>query len=209
MKWINVRIDGAGGAAVSEPQLKTLYASDMDFEPDERRMRILPDGTVELAVTQEPYMLHAKLQIPLYGNIWVMAHNMGQGYTGDFVDFMTEAIRSYIYEAQERSRDIELSPKAQGHLEAALEFQHLANRGNDTSENRLYALSHAIYAAEAALFESAQATGICQSPQRPNVRLQFFQIHITRRALCEVFQRSIRLCHSPLLSRTHTARKRR
>ena len=156
MKWINVRIDGVGGVAVSEPQLKTLYASDMDFEPDERRMRILPDGSVELAVTQEPYMLHVKLQIPLYGNIWVMAHNMGEGYTGDFVDFISEAIRSYIYEAQERSRDIELTPKAQGHLEAAIEFQHLANRGSDTSENRLYALSHAIYAAEAALFESAQ-----------------------------------------------------
>ena len=175
MKWINVRIDGAGGIAVSEPQIKTLYASDMDFEPDERRMRILPDGTVELAVTQEPYMLHAKLQIPLYGNIWVMAHNMGQGYTGDFVDFMTEAIRSYVYEAQERSRDIELSPKAQGHLDAAIEFQHLANRGNDTAENRLYALSHAIYAAEAALFESAQAKAFADPRRDLMLGCNFFR----------------------------------
>lgn len=156
MKWIHVRMDGAGGKALSEPQLKTLYASGMDFEPDERRMSILPDGTAELMVTQSPYMLHAKLNLPLYGDIWVMAHNMGKGYAGEFVDFVSEAVRTYIYEAKERSACISLSPTAQGHLDAAMEFEHLANRGHDTGENRLYALSHAIFAAEAALFESSQ-----------------------------------------------------
>jgi GH35 family endo-1,4-beta-xylanase len=155
MDWIRVRIDGAGGAAVDEAQIKTLYASGMDFEPDERRLRVLPDGVAELAVTRKPYMLHAKLPLPMYGVIWVMAHNFGQGYDGDFVDFVSEAIRTYIYEAKERSRDITLSPAAQAHLDAAVEYEHLANRGNDTGENRLYALSHTVYAAEAALFEAA------------------------------------------------------
>ncbi|MCL2572274.1 MAG: endo-1,4-beta-xylanase [Defluviitaleaceae bacterium] len=157
MEWIKVRIDGSGGVAQDEAVLKTLYASDMEFEPDERRLRILPDGIAELAVTRKPYMLHVKLKIPMYGVIWVMAHNFGQGYTGDFVDFVTEAIRTYIYEAKERSKDIVLSVAAQAHLDAAVEYEHIANRGTDTGENRLYALSHAIYAAEAALFESSMA----------------------------------------------------
>ena len=169
MEWIRVRIDGEGGAAVDEAQIKTLYASGMDFEPDERRLRVLPDGVAELAVTRKPYMLHAKLRLPMYGVIWVMAHNFGKGYEGDFVDFVTEAIRTYIYEAKERSRDITLSAAAQSHLDAAVEYEHLANRGNDTGENRLYALSHAIYAAEAALFEAAREKAY-QNP-RSDLRL--------------------------------------
>ena len=156
MQWIHVRLDGPGGVALSKPQLESVYASGLDFEPDERRQRILPDGTVELFVTAMPYMVHAKINLPLYGSIWVMADNFGEGYTGDFVDFVSEAIRTYLREAKSYSEGIILSPTAQGHLQAAEEFAHLANRGSSTAENRLYALSHAIYAAEAALFESAQ-----------------------------------------------------
>ena len=156
MQWIHVRLDGPGGVAMPKPQLESVYASSLDFEPDERRQRILPDGKVELAVTRTPYMVHAKLSLPLYGIIWVMAVNQGEGYTGVFVDFVTEAIRTYLREAKLSSEGIVLSPAAQGHLDAALELARLADRGVSTPENRLYALSHAIYAAEAALFESAQ-----------------------------------------------------
>lgn len=41
MDWIHVRLDGPGGIAV-EQQLKSVYISGMDFEPEERRQRILP-----------------------------------------------------------------------------------------------------------------------------------------------------------------------
>ena len=175
MDWIKVRLDGAGGVALDKTQLESLYASDLSFEPDERRLRILPDGVVELAVTQKPYMLHAKLRIPMYGNIWVMAHNFGKGYDGDFVDFVTEAIRTYIYEAKERSSDITLSAVAQGHLDAATEFERLSNRGVDTGENRLYALSHAIYAAEAALFESSMAVAYANPRNDLRIGCNFFR----------------------------------
>lgn len=156
MQWIRVRLDDIGGVAMRESCLQTVYASDLSFEPDERRMRILEDGTVELCVTQSPYMVHARLTLPLYGTLWVMADNQGQGYTGDFVDFVSEAARTYIREAETRGEGFQLSPAARGHLDAAKELTHLANRGVNTPENRLYALSHAIYAAEAALFESAR-----------------------------------------------------
>ena len=73
------------------------------------------------------------------------------------MDFVTEAIRTYIHHAQKYAAGITLSPTTQGHLDAAIELQHLANRGQDTPDNRLYALSNAIYAAEGALVESARA----------------------------------------------------
>lgn len=156
MRKIHVRLDGIGGRALELEQLKSVYVSDMEFEPDERRQLILEDGVVELQITQEVYMVHAKLKLPLYGNIWVMAHNEGKGYTGDFVDFVSEAARSYLYDANVYGEGVELSVRTRAHIAAAEEYMHLANRGKDTGENRLYALSHAVYAAEGALFEASE-----------------------------------------------------
>lgn len=156
MKWTRVRLEGTNGLALSEKQLLSVYASDLEFEPEERRLRLLPDGTVELQVNQDPFMLHAKLDLPFYGNIWVTADNRGEGYRSDFVDFVSEAIRSYLHEARKLASGQRLSPTAQGHLLAAEEYQHMANRGRKTGENRLYALSHAIWAAELILFETCQ-----------------------------------------------------
>ena len=156
MQTVKVRLDGPGGLAMPEKILKTVYASGMDFEPDERRLRIAPDGTVELQVSQTPYMIHAKIQVPLYGQLWVMADGRGEGYTGDFVDFVSEAVRTYIAWARRFSENVSLPVETQAHLDAAIEFEHLANRGMDTPDNRLYALSHALYAAEGALLEQAR-----------------------------------------------------
>ncbi len=167
MQTVKVRLNGSGGVAMPEQILKTVYASGMDFEPDERRMRITSDGTVELQVTKKPYMIHAKIQVPLYGHLWVMADNLGEGYQNDFVDFITEAIRTYVAWAKRFSEGITLSVTTQAHLDAAVEFEHLANRGMDTPDNRLYALSHAIYAAEGALVEMAQ----CQLSPRNDLML--------------------------------------
>lgn len=156
MKTVKIRLDGMGGLAMSEKTLKTVYASGLDFDPDERRLRITPDGTVELQVTRTPYMVHAKITVPLYGCLWVMADHLGQGYTGDFVDFVSEAVRTYIAHAQRMASGMVLSVETQAHLDAAVELEHLANRGHDTPDNRLYALSHAVYAAEGALVERAR-----------------------------------------------------
>ena len=156
MKTVRVRLDGAGGMPMPEKVLKSVYVCGMDFEPDERRMRICPDGTVELQVEQTPYMVHAKITVPLYGQLWVMADNQGEGYQSDFVDFVTEAIRTYVSWARKFGEGIQLSVETKAHLDAAIEFEHLANRGMDTPDNRLYALSHAMFAAEEALLEKAR-----------------------------------------------------
>ena len=71
MKTVKIRLDGSGGLPMNEKTLKTVYASGLDFEPDERRMNITGDGIVELQVSKNPYMIHARINVPLYGNIWV------------------------------------------------------------------------------------------------------------------------------------------
>ena len=156
MNRVRVRLDGAGGLALPQKTLESVYLSALDFEPQERRLRVMSDGVVEIAAESMPYMVHARLNLPLYGTIWVIADNQGRGYTGDFVDFVTEATRSYLVLARQYGEGITLSTQARAHQLAAEEYAHLANRGQSTGENRLYSLSHAVYAAEAALFERSK-----------------------------------------------------
>jgi len=153
---IYVSIKDTNGEAAPAYLLETLYASDLHFEPRIRQSRIIPDGTVELHVGEQPYMLHARLNLPLYGNIWVMAHNCGEGYRGEKIDFVAEALKTYIWETERFAAGAALSPYAEGHLEAAREYAELARKGIDPHYCKLKALSHAIFAAEAACFESAQ-----------------------------------------------------
>lgn len=169
MKTVKVRLDGPGGLPMPEKVLKTVYASGLDFEPDERRLQILPDGTAELTVSSCPYMINAQITVPLYGTLWVMADNRGEGYTGNFVDFVSEAVRTYRTWAARFAEGIPLSPAVSGHIKAAEELEHQANRGNDTPDNRLYALSHAILAAEGALYERSLTKALV-SP-RPDMKL--------------------------------------
>lgn len=44
MQTVKVRLDGPGGMTMPEKALKAVYASGVDFEPDERRMTAAPDG---------------------------------------------------------------------------------------------------------------------------------------------------------------------
>ena len=86
----------------------------------------------------------------------LMAANQGEGYESGCVDFVTEAIRTYVSWAGKLGEGIQLSVETKAHLDAPIEFEHLANRGMDTPDNRLYALSHAMFAAEEALLEKAR-----------------------------------------------------
>ncbi len=175
MNWIRIRLDGPGGVSLPKQTLESVYLSSMDFEPQERRLRLMPDGVVEIASEGIPFMVHAKIMLPAYGTIWVVADNLGEGYTGDFVDFVSEAARNYIRMAEEYAKGLVLPPEAQGHLLAAKEFEHLANRGQNTGENRLYSLSHAVYAAEAALFVKSRQKLILNPRQELKLGCNFFR----------------------------------
>lgn len=56
MQPVEARPDGPDGLPMAEKALKTIYVSGMDFEPDERRLRITADGVVELQVSRQPSM---------------------------------------------------------------------------------------------------------------------------------------------------------
>lgn len=155
-RMIYIKMLDINGEPMPTYLLGTLYASDLHFEPYVRKSRIMPDGTVELGVENQPYMLHARVNLPLYGNIWVMAHNCGEGYNGESIDFITEALKTYLWEAERFSKKLSLSPYAEGHLEAAKEYDRISRKGVDVNYFKLKALSHAIFAAEAACFEAAQ-----------------------------------------------------
>lgn len=53
-KTVRIRLDTFWGMPMAERVLKSVYATDMDFEPDERRMTIGSDGIVSLQVTHTP-----------------------------------------------------------------------------------------------------------------------------------------------------------
>ncbi len=156
MNWIKVRLDRPGGVFLPKQTLESVYLSTMDFEPQKQRLRVLHDGVVEIVAEGVPYMVYAKVTLSGYGTIWVVADNLDEGYTGDFVDFISEAAKSYIDTAGKYAQEVDLTPGARGYLLAARKFEHLANRGQSTGENRLYSLSHAMYAAEAALLERSR-----------------------------------------------------
>ena len=114
MKTVKIRLDGLGGMPMDEKTLKSTYATGMDFEPDERRMTIDSEGIVSLQVTKRT--VHdsrqdggAALRV-FVGD----GGQSGEGYTGEFVDFVTEAVRTYIHHAQKYAAGITLSPDDAG-----------------------------------------------------------------------------------------------
>lgn len=155
-KNVVVTIADRDGAPQPAYLLETLYASDLHFEPEVRESRLLSDGRVEIRIATSPFMLHARLNIPLYGNIWVMAHNADQGFTDTQIDFTREAVKTYLWEANKHAEGLRLPASAAAHLDAAQEYDRLADEGVDTHYCRLMALSHAIFAAEAACYERAR-----------------------------------------------------
>ncbi len=174
-KPVKVKMTDTDGQSMPEYILNTLYASDMYFEPDIRKSTVMSDGTVELQVESPIFMLHGRVNLPLYGNIWVMAHNHGEGYKGSYFangknfDFVAEAIETYLWEAENFSEGIIPTPYARGHYDAAKEYYLLAGKGVDAGYCRLKALSHAVLAAEALCYETALAK-LAEKP-RPELML--------------------------------------
>ena len=77
---LKVRLLGADGEAMGEEALKSLYASDLHFEPIRRQSEIGPDGTVEIQIPDGPTALHARICAPGFGTLWMTADNGGEGY---------------------------------------------------------------------------------------------------------------------------------
>ncbi len=168
---LKVRLLGADGEAMGEEALKSLYASDLHFEPIRRQSEIGPDGTVEIQIPDGPTALHARICAPGFGTLWMTADNGGEGYgKGEAVlDFVRDAAAGRLGEVQRfmAGADVDWSASCRAHVDAAseqLESAGLAS-GANAAALRLLALSHGMWAGELAVVEQSRAR-IAGRPRR-------------------------------------------
>jgi endo-1,4-beta-xylanase len=157
---ISVKILNAGGTSVKRDELATLFATDLNYEPYRRQTTVDADGTIHLTVPAYPVILHAKLLIPGYGFMWIVADNCGRGYNDNAeVDFIYEAAISRIYAVEQvlSNHDFHPSPACLGKLSDAKTLMELSERNpNKKAEYNITALSVSMLAGEMAVVERAR-----------------------------------------------------
>ncbi len=169
---LRVKMLGGDGKPMPEGRLQTLYSADLHFEPIRRRSKILDDGTVEMEIPKGPTALHAKMEIPGFGDAWVIADNKGEGYrqSSTVLDFVREAAESRLADVERLRKShpqARLSPECRGYEDAAREFLELAMKPGRSQAARwnLTALSHALWAGELAIVEVSRHV-IASRPMR-------------------------------------------
>ena len=156
---LNVKILNAHGTTVTRDELVTLFATDMQYEPYHRKRTIDADGTIHLEVPEGPVILHAKLVIPGYGFMWVVADNCGMGYSKDAtLEFVHEAAVSRIYEVEQLLKEKEFIPSVQctSLLNDAKTMIELAGHAANAAEYNIVALANSLWAGELAVVERAR-----------------------------------------------------
>jgi len=156
---MNVKLLDSDGQPMSDARLRSLYSSDLHFEPIRRRSEVGTDGTVAIEVQGKGAALHARIEVPDFGNVWVMADNCGQGYdpSDSALDFVMEAAKSRLSDVDSIMQSGVFSSECAAHREACREFLEIAGKKPDRSAHfHLRALSHALWAGEYAVFERAR-----------------------------------------------------
>jgi endo-1,4-beta-xylanase len=158
MATITVKLLDQTGQPFAESFLKSLYAADLHFEPVRRHSTVMSDGSVELEIPGPGTALHARLVVPEFGNVWVLADNSGEGFTaGDNpIDFVREAARSTLRDVKAILACDPHSPECLGHVAAGEDYLKLAETSNQAADLNLRALSHALWAGELAVVERAR-----------------------------------------------------
>jgi hypothetical protein len=170
-RTLRVRLLGIDGESMPEETLKSLYASDLHFEPLRRRSAVAADGTVEIEAPAGPAALYAWAAVPDFGELWIGADNRGEGYTAQTapLDFVREAAISRLAEARRFMDKAETawSVDCRAHVDAAAELLAEAGDASDAraARLRLLSLSHGLWAGELAVVEQARAT-IATQPKR-------------------------------------------
>ncbi len=161
-RTLEVRMLGPDGEPMPADDLGSLYAADLHFEPSPRRSEIGADGTVRIETPQPATVLHARITVPEFGTVWVVADNAGEGYDdrSGGIDFVREAARSRLARV-ERLLAVSggsLSPTSRAHFDGASELLEAADRasGSQRAALHLKSLSHGLWAGELVLLESAQ-----------------------------------------------------
>lgn len=160
------------GKSVPQSRRKTLYVADLHFEPERRRISVAPDGTVEINVSIPRAVLHARITVPGFGNVWVAADNEGEGYDRPraTIDFVREAARGRLADIDRltgRSKAT-FSAECMAHRDAAREFMALAAKttGPKAARFHMAALSHGLWAGELAVVEHARHVIASRPPRK-------------------------------------------
>ncbi len=157
---LKVKLLGEDGKPMPEWRLQTLYSADLHFEPLRKRSTILDNGTVEIEIPKGPTALHARIDVPGFGDAWVIADNKGEGYREieAVFDFVREAAESRLADVERlrlANQRVLLSPECRGYMEGAKELLELAKRPgqNEAARWNMLALSRSLWAGELAIVE--------------------------------------------------------
>jgi len=165
---LNVKLLASDGQSMPEASLGSLYSSDLHFEPIRRRSDIKPNGTVVVDTPEKEIALHARIAVPDFGNVWVIADNCGNGYEpgNATLDFVLEAAKSRLSDVDNIMHTGEFSPERVAHRDACREFLEVAEKKSDKAPHfHLRALSHALWAGEYTIVEKARQI-IAERPPR-------------------------------------------
>ena len=165
---LNVKIQGGDGRPLPYDRLKTLYVSDLHFEPVRRAIEVKSDGTADIKIPGGKTALHVFMEIPGFGDMWVTADNCGMGYGSSdrkTLEFTKEAARSRLKDVEDILKESGLSSEGEAHREAALELLNISAGSDRAAHLYLKALYHALWAGEYAVVEKARQV-IAGRPER-------------------------------------------
>lgn len=154
----HVRMIGADNRPMNAGRLRSLYAADLRLEPARRRSQIGTDGVVAVESPYGRTAFHARVAVPGFGDVWVVADNAGQGYAPAAcqLDFVREAAWSHLAKAESvLLPEGELSVACKAHLDAS-RYYLSRPQGDAAGLHHLTALSHALWAGEMAVVERAR-----------------------------------------------------
>jgi GH35 family endo-1,4-beta-xylanase len=166
---ITLRITDPRGAPASRDELATLFAADLNWEPYPRQNEISRAGLITLKVPEGPVLLQAKLVLPGYGHIWIVADKGGVGYRdGAELDFVREAALSRVGDVERLLAGGGFTPpvKCLSLLNDARTLLSLAEKNlgaggtavsPQAAEYHYAALSAAMWAGDLAVVERARA----------------------------------------------------
>jgi GH35 family endo-1,4-beta-xylanase len=165
---MKVKLLDSDGQSMPDACLRSLYSSDLHFEPVRRRSEVGSDGMIMIETPGKEIALHARVRVPDFGNVWVMTDNCGEGHepSSAALDFVMEAAKSRLSDVESIMQSGTFSPECVAHRDACREFLEMSGKKPDRSADfHLKALSHALWAGEYAVVESARQI-ISQRPRR-------------------------------------------
>lgn len=156
---MKVKMINGNGNPMPEGWCRSLYSSDLHFEPIRRKSEIGSDGIVTIETADKDVALHAHILVPDFGFVWVTADNCGEGFSASdaVIDFVADSAKSRLKDVVEITKSGDFSAECLAHKSACEEFLELAKQKPDKSGLfNLKALSHALWAGEYAIVEKSR-----------------------------------------------------